>query len=90
VWPGCLPALVVSAGAATSGTPTSAQSHIGRANSIMVSSTAFRAGRFPVDRLIRFYSFDDINHAAHEAEQGIAIKPVLRVASESRGVQSHE
>jgi aryl-alcohol dehydrogenase len=50
----------------------------------------FRAGRFPVERLIRFYSFEDINHAAHEAELGIAIKPVLRVASEPRGVQSHE
>jgi aryl-alcohol dehydrogenase len=39
----------------------------------------FRHGRFPVDRLIRFYNFDDINRAAHDAEQGVAIKPVLRL-----------
>jgi aryl-alcohol dehydrogenase len=36
-------------------------------------------GRFPFDRLIEFYSFDQINQAAEETERGIAIKPILRM-----------
>ncbi|MEO7468159.1 MAG: NAD(P)-dependent alcohol dehydrogenase [Sphingobium limneticum] len=36
-----------------------------------------RAGQFPFDRLIRFYPFDAINDAFHDAESGAAIKPVL-------------
>ncbi len=37
-------------------------------------------GRFPVDRLMAFYDFDRIEEAAHDAEQGLVIKPVLRIA----------
>jgi aryl-alcohol dehydrogenase len=36
-------------------------------------------GRFPVDRLMTFYDFDQIDQAAHDAEAGRAIKPVLRM-----------
>jgi len=36
-----------------------------------------QAGQFPFDRLIRFYPFDAINDAFHDAESGAAIKPVL-------------
>jgi aryl-alcohol dehydrogenase len=36
-------------------------------------------GRFPFDRLIRFYDFADINTAAHDAESGRTVKPVLRM-----------
>jgi aryl-alcohol dehydrogenase len=36
-------------------------------------------GRFPVERLIRHYDFDQINEAASDAEQGRVIKPVLRM-----------
>jgi aryl-alcohol dehydrogenase len=39
-----------------------------------------RQGRFPFDRLIKFYSFDDINQAAADSESGVTIKPVLRMA----------
>ncbi len=39
----------------------------------------WRQGRFPFDRLIRFYDFADIDAAAHDAEAGLAIKPVLRM-----------
>lgn len=39
-------------------------------------------GRFPFDRLIEFYDLDDINAAADAAEEGEAIKPVLRVGRE--------
>ncbi len=37
-------------------------------------------GRFPIDRLVKFYDLDGINDAAHAAEAGEAIKPVLRVS----------
>lgn len=40
----------------------------------------FRAGRFPIDRLVRFYDFDDINTAFADAARGDVIKPVLRIA----------
>src|SRR5690606_28891313 len=35
-------------------------------------------GRFPVDRLVRFYDFEQINEAAADAESGAVIKPILR------------
>lgn len=37
----------------------------------------YRDGKFPFDRLIRKFSFADINEAAHASENGSAIKPVL-------------
>lgn len=37
-------------------------------------------GRFPMDRLVKFYDLDGINDAAHAAEEGETIKPVLRVS----------
>jgi aryl-alcohol dehydrogenase len=36
-------------------------------------------GRFPFDRLITFYPFEDINKAVKDMEVGRAIKPVLRL-----------
>jgi aryl-alcohol dehydrogenase len=36
-------------------------------------------GRFPVERLMTFYDFDQIDRAAHDAEAGTTIKPVLRM-----------
>jgi aryl-alcohol dehydrogenase len=40
----------------------------------------WQAGRFPFDRLLRFYSLDQINEAARDSERGTTIKPVLRIA----------
>jgi aryl-alcohol dehydrogenase len=37
-------------------------------------------GRFPVDRLMTFYDFDQINEAAAAAEAGTVVKPVLRMS----------
>jgi aryl-alcohol dehydrogenase len=37
------------------------------------------AGRFPVERIMTFYDFDQIEEAAHDAERGDVIKPVLRM-----------
>ena len=41
----------------------------------------YRAGRFPFDRLVRFYDFEDINQAVADMQGGRAIKPVLRIGS---------
>ena len=37
------------------------------------------AGKFPIEKMIKFYDFADINLAAAESSSGIAIKPVLRM-----------
>jgi aryl-alcohol dehydrogenase len=39
----------------------------------------FMAGRFPIDRLMKFYDFADINQALADQEHGLTIKPVLRM-----------
>jgi aryl-alcohol dehydrogenase len=36
-------------------------------------------GRFPFDKLCRFYSFEQINEAMADSESGVAIKPILRM-----------
>lgn len=38
----------------------------------------YRQGRFPFDKLIRFYDFKDINQAVADSEHGRTIKAVLR------------
>lgn len=38
-----------------------------------------KAGRFPFDRLVTFYGFDQINEAATDTRTGASIKPVLRI-----------
>lgn len=39
----------------------------------------YRAGRFPFDRLERFYNFSEINKAIADAKSGEIMKPVLRI-----------
>ena len=39
----------------------------------------WQQGRFPVDQIISHYDFDEIDKAAHDAEEGRVIKPVLRM-----------
>jgi aryl-alcohol dehydrogenase len=41
-----------------------------------------RAGRFPFDRLIKLYGFNEINKAIADAKHGHTIKPVLRVSEQ--------
>jgi len=36
-------------------------------------------GRFPFDKLIRFYGLDDINQAAEDSESGKTVKPIIRL-----------
>ncbi len=38
----------------------------------------YRQGRFPYDKLITFYPFDDINNAVADMEKGLVIKPILK------------
>lgn len=37
-------------------------------------------GRFPFDRLVRRYDFDQINQAAADAASGAVIKPILLIS----------
>jgi aryl-alcohol dehydrogenase len=39
----------------------------------------YSQGRFPFDRLITFYPFEEINQAVEDMEKGRIIKPVLRI-----------
>ena len=39
----------------------------------------YRQGRFPFDKLITFYPFEEINQAVEDMEKGRIIKPVLRL-----------
>jgi aryl-alcohol dehydrogenase len=39
----------------------------------------YSQGRFPFDRLITFYPFDEINQAVEDMKKGRIIKPVLRI-----------
>ena len=38
----------------------------------------YKQGRFPFDRLLKFYSLDQINEAAEDSEKGRALKAVLK------------
>ena len=42
----------------------------------------YRQGRFPFDRLVRFYRFDEINQAMADSESGVTIKPILKMDQE--------
>lgn len=44
----------------------------------------YQSGEFPFDRLVKFYSFSDINKAIADARHGKTIKPVLRISEAGR------
>jgi aryl-alcohol dehydrogenase len=39
----------------------------------------YRVGKFPFDRMITFYPFEEINKAVEDMEKGLVIKPVLKL-----------
>lgn len=39
----------------------------------------FTQGRFPFDRLVKFYTLEQINQAAEDSEKGVTIKPIIRL-----------
>ncbi|CAM5685817.1 hypothetical protein STENM36S_09395 [Streptomyces tendae] len=52
-------------------------------SSLLINDLAqlYRAGRFPIDRLLSFYDFADINTAFEDAGSGRVTKAVLRFTS---------
>lgn len=38
----------------------------------------YKEGKFPMDKLVKFYSFEEINKAFEDSHKGIIIKPVIR------------
>jgi len=40
----------------------------------------YKAGKFPFDKLVKFYAFDEINQAFEDSAKGTTIKPVLKLA----------
>jgi aryl-alcohol dehydrogenase len=40
----------------------------------------YQQGKFPFDKLIKFYDFADINQAALDSEKGITLKPIIKIA----------
>ncbi|OAN67636.1 geraniol dehydrogenase [Sulfitobacter sp. EhC04] len=40
----------------------------------------WKGGKFPFDKLVTFYDFDQINQAIHDSHTGTSIKPILRMA----------
>ncbi len=43
--------------------------------------TLFLQGRFPFDKLVKFYPLEQINQAAEDSTRGITLKPILRIAA---------
>jgi aryl-alcohol dehydrogenase len=41
----------------------------------------FTQGRFPFDKLVKFYTLEQINQAAEDSEKGVTIKPIIRLVS---------
>ncbi len=41
----------------------------------------YEQGRFPFDKLVKFYNLEQINQAAEDSEKGITIKPIVRLGS---------
>jgi aryl-alcohol dehydrogenase len=41
----------------------------------------YTQGRFPFDKLVKFYTLDQINQAAEDSDKGITIKPVIRLVA---------
>ncbi|HKX52171.1 MAG TPA: NAD(P)-dependent alcohol dehydrogenase [Nitrosospira sp.] len=41
----------------------------------------YTQGRFPFDRLVKFYTLEQINQAAEDSEKGVTIKPIIRLES---------
>ena len=40
----------------------------------------FMEGELPLDLLVRFYPFEEINKAVADSESGVTVKPILRMA----------
>lgn len=41
----------------------------------------YKEGKFPFDKLIRFYSFEDINKGFEDSKKGVTLKPIVRISN---------
>jgi aryl-alcohol dehydrogenase len=41
----------------------------------------FKDGKFPFDKLVKFYDFEDINKAFEDSKTGVTIKPIVKIAN---------
>lgn len=41
----------------------------------------YKAGKFPFDKLVKFYDFEEINAAVHDSETGKTIKPIVKISA---------
>lgn len=39
----------------------------------------YKSGQFPFDKLVKFYSFEDINEAVEDSKSGKTIKPIIKI-----------
>lgn len=39
----------------------------------------YKAGKFPFDKLVKFYGFDEIDQAFEDSSNGVTVKPILRL-----------
>lgn len=39
----------------------------------------YKAGKFPFDKLVKFYDFKDIEQAFEDSKSGVTVKPILRI-----------
>ena len=39
----------------------------------------YKQGRFPFDKLVKFYDFEDINQAFNDSADGSVIKPIVKI-----------
>ncbi|MGO7345547.1 NAD(P)-dependent alcohol dehydrogenase [Rhizobium johnstonii] len=46
---------------------------------IPILAEFYAQGRFPFDKFVKFYDFDEINQAIHDSESGKTIKPIVRM-----------
>ncbi|ENX41286.1 NAD(P)-dependent alcohol dehydrogenase [Acinetobacter sp. NIPH 2100] len=42
--------------------------------------TLFLQGKFPFDKLVKFYAFEEMNQAARDSHAGITLKPIIKIA----------
>lgn len=40
----------------------------------------YKNGQFPVDKLVKFYNFEEINEAFEDSKKGVTVKPILKIS----------
>lgn len=49
---------------------------------ILALVALYTQGHFPFDKLVKFYTLEQINQAAEDGEKGVTIKPVIWLVSQ--------